>query len=435
MKTSTSSTTKPLTLGSLFSGSGGFELGGELAGIKPVWASEVEPFPIAVTRKNFPEMKHLGDVCKINGADIEPVDIVTFGSPCQSLSTAGIKDGLRQGSKSSLFFQAIRIIKEMREKTNGKYPKYAVFENVRGALWCSGGEDFRRILTEFCSVVRPDIAIPKPDKWNSAGCIMADDFSIAWRLLDASGWGVPQRRKRIYLVADFAGQSASKILFEPEGLRWDSLKGEAPWQRNTTDIEDGSRKASGVTDALTIESHPSDSRVKLKTDDICQSLCARMGTGGNNVPLVGVPVDSCYDVRITTDGTCKASSRANIYQTDTSRTIEAVKQDPNSNYGGLAIVHKDYRVRRLTPTECARLQGFPDGWCDNIGSEPTDEVLDFWRNVFDTYTSVYDKQRKTDAYIKKWVADPYNEQAEYKMWGNGVALPNVYYVMSGIAQQ
>ena len=424
-----------LTLGSLFSGSGGFELGGKLAGIKSIWASEIEPFPMAVTRKNFPELKHLGDICKVNGNKIEPVDIITFGSNCQNFSQSGDKTGLK-GSKSSLFFEAIRIIKEMRAKTNGRYPRYAVFENVRGVLWCSNGEDFRRILNEFCSIVRPDIVIPKPEKWNNSGVIMGDGFSIAWRLFDASGWGVPQRRKRIYLVADFAGNSAVKILFESEGLRWNLIKGREPWKGYTRCSEESTGETGGRRiDALTIESHPQDSRVKIKEDNICQTLATNTGTGGNNVPLVAVPVDSCYDVRITTNGTCKASSRANIYQTDTSRTIEARVQDPDSNYGGVAIVHKDYSVRRLTPTECSRLQGFPDGWCDNLGlAEITEEDMNFWRKVFNEYAEISGKKAKTDSQIRKWLSDPYNEQAEYRMWGNGVALPNVYYVLSGIAE-
>ena len=143
---------KALTLGSLFSGSGTFEMAGLLSGIKPVWASEVEPFPIAVTRTRLPFVKHYGDVNKINGAEIEPVDIITFGSPCTDLSVAGKRAGIH-AERSGLFFQAIRIINEMRCATDGKYPRFAVWENVGGAYSSNNGEDFRCVLEEFCKVI------------------------------------------------------------------------------------------------------------------------------------------------------------------------------------------------------------------------------------------------------------------------------------------
>jgi DNA (cytosine-5)-methyltransferase 1 len=131
-----------LTLGSLFDGSGGFPLGGLLAGITPLWASEIEPFPISVTTKRLPFMKHYGDVSAINGADVEPVDIITFGSPCTDMSVAGKRAGL-EGKQSVLFYQAIRIIKEMRKATNGEYPRWICWENVFGAFSSSGGADLQ----------------------------------------------------------------------------------------------------------------------------------------------------------------------------------------------------------------------------------------------------------------------------------------------------
>ncbi|MFC0301786.1 DNA cytosine methyltransferase, partial [Virgibacillus soli] len=140
-----------LTLGSLFDGSGGFPLAGIISGIEPKWASEVEPFPIRVTSKRIPQMKHLGDISSINGAEVEPVDIITFGSPCTDLSIAGKRAGL-DGSQSSLFYEAMRIIKEMRCKTNGEYPRYAVWENVCGAFSSNKGEDFKSVIEEFCKV-------------------------------------------------------------------------------------------------------------------------------------------------------------------------------------------------------------------------------------------------------------------------------------------
>ena len=152
-----------MTLGSLFDGSGGFPLGGLLAGITPVWASEIEPFPIRVTTKRLPFMKHYGDISTLDGGKIEPVDIITFGSPCQDMSVAGRRDGL-DGSRSSLFYEAIRIIKEMRYATNGKYPRYIVWENVPGAFSSNGGEDFKAVLEAVIDVAEPNTQVPMPEK-------------------------------------------------------------------------------------------------------------------------------------------------------------------------------------------------------------------------------------------------------------------------------
>ena len=192
-----------ITLGSLFSGSGGFEFAGSLVGIKPIWNAEIEKFPRAVTDVRFPDVKQLGDVTQINGAEIEPVDIITFGSPCQDLSIAGKQAGIIDGSRSSLFFQAIRIIKEMRKATDNKYPKFAVWENVRGALSSNKGDDFYEVMQAFASVCEPEISIPRPKKWEKSGWMDGNGWSVAWRLYDAQYWGVPQRRKRIYCIADF----------------------------------------------------------------------------------------------------------------------------------------------------------------------------------------------------------------------------------------
>ena len=168
-----------LTLGSLFSGSGGFELGGLIFGITPLWASEIEPFPIRVTSKRLPHVKHYGDVSKINGAKVPPVDIITFGSPCQDMSVAGKRSGL-DGERSSLFYQAVRIIKEMRCKTNGKYPRFVVWENVPGAFSSNKGEDFRAVLDSLCKIKSEDYAVPllEKGKWDRAGSIMGESFSL-----------------------------------------------------------------------------------------------------------------------------------------------------------------------------------------------------------------------------------------------------------------
>ena len=576
-----------LTLGSLFDGSGGFPLGGLISGITPLWASEVELFPIRVTTKRLPQVKHLGDVSKINGGEIPPVDIITFGSPCQDMSIAGKREGLA-GGRSSLFYEAVRIIKEMRCKTNGEYPRFVVWENVPGAFSSNKGEDFREVLKSLCEVKSADVTIPEPPKgkWKNAGNIVADDFSIAWRVLDAQYWGVPQRRKRIYLVADFTGGCAGKILFESEGLSGYSSKGIFSWQGTAECLERSIDETGGK---LVFENHSQDTRYKGPLET-APTVSSTYGTGGNNQPFV-VEGAKCFDVRFTSEGTRNA--RQNCYETDTSRTIDTGGNAPDSNQGGVAVVYgicakdsnamkssnphsgfyeadtarcldgnggnptcnqggmavvslqgsmigrkdengpqgdginedvsftlnatdkhavvyaidreafncgqkfartpgitdkgvnstlntqgpsavaipvfssskasffteaneelantlvatdyKDppivndnapsYIVRRLTPTECARLQGFPDWWCSHLETEePTEDDIKFWSEVFETNRGIVGKSTKpkSEKQIIKWLKDPHSDSAEYKLWGNGVALPNVVFVLSGI---
>ena len=227
-----------MKLGSLFDGSGTCPLAAELCGIAPVWASEIEPYPVRVTTRRFPAMKHLGDITKINGAEVEPVDIITFGSPCQDLSVAGAQKGLQDGTRSNLFYEAVRIIREMRDATDGVYPRIAVWENVPGAFSSNKGADFRAVLQAFCSVKGHD-TVPEPPKgrWHKAGTILGDGFSLAWRTLDAQFWGVPQRRRRIYLVADFGGERAGEILFKREGLRRGFAESREARERTARDAE------------------------------------------------------------------------------------------------------------------------------------------------------------------------------------------------------
>ena len=185
---------KKLTLGSLFSGSGGFELGGLISGIAPLWASEIEPFPIRVTTKRLPQVEHYGDVSTLDGAKLPPVDIITFGSPCQDMSIAGKREGLG-GSRSSLFYQAVRIVKEMRCKTDGRYPRFVVWENVPGAFSSNKGEDFKAVLEEICKVKDPCVYVPGSAKWQNAGEILGDGYSVAWRVFDAQFWGSPPEKE------------------------------------------------------------------------------------------------------------------------------------------------------------------------------------------------------------------------------------------------
>ena len=508
---------KQLKLGSLFSGSGGFELGGTLCGIKPVWNCEVAPYPILVTTKRFPDVKHYGDISTLKGSEIPPVDIITGGFPCQSVSVAGKREGVKhiehggdKTTRSGLFYEAVRIIREMREATGGQYPRFFVVENVLGLFSSRKGEDFRSVIEEICNVKYDRVHIPKPEKWERCGFIMEDSFSLAWRVFDAQYWGVPQRRKRIYLVADFTGQCAHKILFESEGVPGDTSescskgKGTARGSENCT----GESKQS----SLMFSSHAQDSRYKGPID-VADTVTQSYGTGGNNQPLV---INSpAFDVRFTSKNT--KEQRANCYETVISRCLDTGGNNPDSNQGGVAVVQKakepsygisrtavnqaygsnfsfqiekekaqtllstgpgavgvhysasknsfftkglkekaetlvatDYKdppivndgepqryiVRRLTPTECARLQGFPDWWTSDLAIEnPTDEEIAFWKNVFLENARVTGKRErpKTDNQIIKWLRNPYSESAEYSMWGNGVSLPIIVYVLGGLA--
>ena len=390
-----------LTLGSLFDGSGGFPLGGLISGIQPVWASEIEPFPIRVTTKRMPFMKHYGDISQMDGGKIEPVDIITFGSPCTDMSVAGRRAGL-EGQQSVLFYQAIRIIKEMRCATNGRYPRYCVWENVPGAFSSNGGEDFKAVLEAVINVAEPEAQVPMPEKnrWPYADCYMGDGWSVAYRVLDAQYWGVPQRRKRIYLVADFAGRSAFDILFKSEGLSGYSAEGFRAWQRTAGSAADcagtsgiclndqgGQRmdvtddvsatllaeahhppcvlesagfctehssksrsigyeeetsptlRAGVVPAAVALENHPTDCRVKISDDGMVQTLTSRMGTGGGTVPLVMGKQTTAYGICSKDSNAMKSDNpHSGFYEADTARTLDGNGGNPACNQGGIAVV-------------------------------------------------------------------------------------------------
>ena len=311
-----------LTLGSLFDGSAGFPLGGLLSGITPLWASEIEPFPIRVTTKRLPQMKHYGDITAMDGAKLPPVDIITFGSPCQDMSVAGRRDGLG-GSRSSLFFEAVRIVKEMRCATDGKYPRFIVWENVDGAFSSNHGEDFRAVLEEICKIKDAGMSVPGSAKWNSAGNIVGDDFSVAWRRLDAQFWGVPQRRKRIYLVADFAGWCAGKILFESEGLSGYSPQGFRSWQETAN----GSAESIGETgsNSLMFENHGQDSRYTGPLE-VAQTVLSTFGTGGNNQPFV---VQTPKTLKIRSG--CEGGGKGALIQEDKPREKDSKNKKSESS--------------------------------------------------------------------------------------------------------
>lgn len=202
-------------LGSMFDGSGTMPMCAAMCGARPVWASEVEPYPIAVTKTHLPGMKHLGSVTDICGGNIEPVDIITFGSPCQDLSIAGKRAGL-DGNRSGLFREAIRIILEMLEATGWKYPRFVIWENVPGALSSNGGKDFETVLNELLRLTGTDQFVRQRGKWGG----FAGYGAVAYRLVNAQYWGVPQRRRRVYACCDTGGRSADQILFERKGHGW-----------------------------------------------------------------------------------------------------------------------------------------------------------------------------------------------------------------------
>lgn len=453
-----------MKLGSLFDGSGTCPLAASAVGIIPAWASEIEPFPKAVTQSRFPKMVHLGDITKMNGTEIEPVDVITFGSPCQNLSIAGNGKGLA-GQESSLFFEAVRVIQEMRCATNGRFPQIVIWENVYGAFSSTQGEDFRTVIETLWKICEGDDSVPRyaedkqgRQKWPHTGFVLRDHSSIAWRGLDAQGWGVPQRRKRVFVVLDLGGQCAGRILFEREGLRRDFKK-----VRRTGETV---RPASETSPAeyhrvYAVENHAQDSRVSLSPDNTVQTLAGRMGTGGGNVPLVLVPCygQASYDEYAPTEQavTLKATGGnyggggtetlvlepigADFYNQaitgEVTMTLAAARPDHHhlpcalipytlkirsgcEGGGKGALVQKDksatlscnndqtlfvptktesgeviYLARKLTPTECASLQGFEKDWCALV---------------------------------------PHKDSAEYKMWGNGMAFPCMLYIMEGVQE-
>jgi DNA (cytosine-5)-methyltransferase 1 len=591
-----------MKLMSLFDGSGGFPLAASLCGIEPVYASEVEPYPIAVTKSRFPNMKHLGDVSRIKGAEIEPVDIITFGSPCQDMSVAGKRAGLKhtavgdeETTRSGLFMEAIRIIKEMRVKTNGIYPRFAVWENVPGAFSSNRGEDFRLVLEEFIKITEPNAVMPAVPQagWAYADCISGDGWSIAYRVFDAQYWGVPQRRRRIYLVADFRGECAQEILFKRESLRGYFEAGRTPWQGIAADAQNcvgtaiggdctptvlapvavychqgngidragkcltvysfdslssnsmksknphsgcraveiaktldtgypdpsknqGGQQISVCTDGksptLRAEAHGNapyvinkktlvydtrgngagetvptitgdhNNRITDYTALCCEAVvydganitsplnktnpqagdpCHTISTDsrnyiahclqGNGIDRAdtagcngkGVCEDKCYTLNtIDRHAVCFPQQAYNKFiQED----IEATLKASGGTYGGGSenLVAEQsfspirYIVRRLTPTECARLQGFPDWWGeipkkDNL----TDDEYVFWLNARNTYAKINNKTTKeySKEQMLSWYNKLHNDSSEYKMWGNGIALPNALYVMQGIAE-
>ena len=479
-----------ITMGSLFSGSGGFELAGSRCGINPVWASEIEPFPILVTTTHFPDMKHLGDIKKMDGRLIPKVDIITGGSPCQDMSIAGKREGL-DGSRSNLFREQIRIVKEMREsdRASGRRgievrPRYMVWENVPGAFSSNKGEDFRCVLEEICRVADAEVSIPRPpkNKWSNSGTIMGDGYSVAWRTLDAQYWGVPQRRKRIYLVADFGGCTAPQILFKQDSMRGNFKESIEEREGTPGSPENGTNKSDRVnvdcfdisvgnegdpaytlttadkhSVAYSIDRAAFNQGANAKYDisiqkDLAQTLVAKgpsavmhesfamQGFGeykSSNVASSLKQRDSkdATDLVVAFEPGTVSRIGGHYYDDGKSGTLRA---KPGDNQQTIMYENVKYIIRRLTPTECGRLQGFPDGWADSLETENiTADDIDYWKLIFQQHAESLGivKKDKTDNQIKKWLSNPESDTAKYKMWGNGIALPCAEFVMRGIANE
>ena len=235
-----------LTLGSLFDGIGGFPYAASFCGIRPLWASEIIPECISVTQKHFPEMEHVGDITKLYGGTLPPVDIITFGSPCQDLSVASGKRLGLAGERSGLFLEAIRIIREMQEATNGEYPKFALWENVPGALSSSSRRDFKAVLEAFTEA---EVPMPGSGRWANAGMVRGRGADLAWCVYDAQYFGTAQRRRRIFLIADFRGQRSGEILFVPKSLSGYFAAGGTPRQGPAAYAQSGAGTA-GAGDVI-----------------------------------------------------------------------------------------------------------------------------------------------------------------------------------------
>ena len=268
-------------MGSLFDGIGGFPYAASFYGIRSLWASEIVPECVSVTRRHFPDMAHVGDITQLHGGTLPPVDIITFGSPCQGLSLAGLRRGLAD-ERSGLFMEAIRIIDEMREATHGEYPKFAIWENVPGATSSAAGRDFQAVLAAF---TKSKIPMPRSGKWANAGMVRGGGIDLAWCIYDSQHFGTAQRRRRLFLVADFRGKRAGEILFVPKSLRGYFEAGGTPRQGLTAFAENGADAAGGDVEILNDQGGDS-----MTVEQAGISPTLRSQTHGN-LPVVAMGFD------------------------------------------------------------------------------------------------------------------------------------------------
>ena len=416
------------TLASLFDGIGGFPYAASFYNITSLWASEIVPACVSVTKRHFPDMAHAGDVTQLHGGKLPPVDIVTFGSPCQGLSMAGQRRGLAD-ERSGLFMEAIRIIDEMREATHGRYPRFALFENVPGALSSAGGRDFAAVLQSF---TKAQIPMPYSGRWANAGMVRGGGVDLAWCVYDAQYFGTAQRRRRLFLVCDFAGKCAGEILFVPKSLRGYFEAGGTPRQGLTAFAESRPDTAGGEIVVLNDQGG-----VSLTVERSGLSPTLRSQTHGN-LPVVAAGFDLQQITSKTNRSTLRplqptlcGTGQPHVVTMATGQANAEVLADIaptlNCNHEQPLLVHPqiagtlcasgaglsrpagmgsetdfcitrytDLIVRRLTPLECERLQGFPDFWTEQGGG----------RAISDT--------------------------SRYQMLGNSIAVPCVAYIMQGI---
>ena len=402
-------------------------------------------------------MRHLGDITKINWFEVGPVDCVTGGSPCQDLSIAGKRAGLA-GERSGLYMEQIRCVKELRKasgRTGKIRPRYMVWENVPGAFSSNGGKDFAAVLEEAVRIVEPEApSIPAPAKWPGSGCLMGGGWSIAWRVHDAQFWGVPQRRKRIALVCDFGGHTAPEILFERKGLRGDTAEGRTAREENGGAAEAGFNPAVARTLTARADGSPCADRGLTSYAVRIRGGC----DGGGKGALVQTEKSGTLGTR--NDQTVFCLQGNGIDRADTAHYAQAILYQPKSameenwaesetknalrageskvshavlcsavdcrNFteggeingtlqakesGGQSLnlnntVRQNMMVRRLTPLEYERLQGYPDGWTD-IGK---------WRD------SNGKKHRSSDS-------------GRYTALGNSIALPFWFWLLRRISAQ
>ena len=512
-------------------------------------------------------MKHLGDITKINGTEVDPVDVIIGGSPCQDLSNAGKREGIKHSelgsegtTRSGLFVEQIRIVREQRNESikrsdNPIRLRYMVWENVPGAFSSNKAEDFRIVLEETARIADSNAVIPRPPngKWATAGCIMGDGWSIAWRVQDAQFWGVPQRRRRIALVADFGGYTAPEILFERKGVSGNIEKSETKREGTAGDAEGGVGAASGVKclTAWDCQSKrifdPSGCFNTLPAMDcggannqavFCEPTCAgfsykasagagTIGYGEDISPSVlaqrqdaavfdargngdgeNVPTITGDHGNRVTDYTALVARMTAFGQYETDSTFSAMKQRDYKDATDLVVqserlftpcnfgqegqgynentvtntldsvggskqtqlIGNHFSVRRLTPLECERLQGYPDGWTDI--PQITDMIsvdVDFWNEVDFTYRRASGRLREhedgwhvwtrkkvvtghcddgdeiiesvwmdtgkpykpmTKKQVIKWYNKLGSDSARYKALGNSIALPPWRFVLS-----
>lgn len=294
-------------------------------------------------------MVHLGDITKMSGYTIPPVDVVTFGSPCQDLSIAGKRAGMA-GERSGLFSEAVRIIREMRYATFGAYPKYAVWENVPGAFSSNKGEDFHAVLQSLCRVIDPDAVIPRPTdarggiKWPRAGAILADHYSLAWRAMDAQHWGVPQRRLRISLVLDLTGGRAGEILFEPESLRGHFAPGITPGQGAAGAVENGA----GTADRAFTLKIRSGCEGGGKGALVQTEKSATLSTLQDQTLFVAEPPRAYSFDSLASNSMKSSNPHSGCREVEIAKTLDTSLPDPAKNQGGIAIVEPTFCIQGNT---------------------------------------------------------------------------------------